>query len=571
MITEKIIETKKCKRCQLSFAITDKDIHFYDMMSPTFSWKKYPIPSPTLCPDCRFQRRYARRNERHLYKRKCDFSGETIITMYSPDAIFPVYQNKYRWKDGRDPFKYGRDFGFSKTFGEQFKQLQNQVPRAHRFSYVEERMFNAEYNNCSWDLKNCYLTFATWESEDTYYTDHLMQGYECMDILLGHHCHQCYECINVENCFSVFYSQDCFDCHDSRHLNDCVNCGHCIGCVGLRNQNYCILNKTYTKEEFEKEKNKILDGDGRFAQDFLDGYHQLYLEIPKKYMHGNNNEHAIGDAISNSKNVYHSFEVSNAEEIKYCAHFFDGKNCMDFFARGEAERCYEIAGWGQNAHNYLFSAMIFGGRDSLYNDFCFYCENCLGCVWLHNQKYCIFNKQYTKDEYEKWAGKIIEHMQITGERGEFFPLALSPFAYNESCAIDYYPLSRKEALAQWYQRLDKEYPLNVPDNLPKIKADELPPIRAVTEDILEKLVLCEVSWKPFKIIKPELEFYRKHIIPLPKRHPDQRYLERFQMRNPRKLRDRKCMKCWTGIKTSYAPERKELVYCEDCYNKEIYG
>jgi CxxC-x17-CxxC domain-containing protein len=40
--------------------------------------------------------------------------------------------------------------------------------------------------------------------------------------------------------------------------------------------------------------------------------------------------------------------------------------------------------------------------------------------------------------------------------------------------------------------------------------------------------------------------------------------------NPRKLFTRICDKCGKEIQTIYAPERKEIVYCENCYNKEIY-
>jgi hypothetical protein len=47
-------------------------------------------------------------------------------------------------------------------------------------------------------------------------------------------------------------------------------------------------------------------------------------------------------------------------------------------------------------------------------------------------------------------------------------------------------------------------------------------------------IKCEVSEKPFRIIKQELEFYRKHNLPIPKKHPDIRHLERMKLRNPRK-------------------------------------
>ena len=37
---EKTVETKKCKQCNISFDITDKDLEFYEKVSPIFEWKK---------------------------------------------------------------------------------------------------------------------------------------------------------------------------------------------------------------------------------------------------------------------------------------------------------------------------------------------------------------------------------------------------------------------------------------------------------------------------------------------------------------------------------------------------
>jgi CxxC-x17-CxxC domain-containing protein len=71
-------------------------------------------------------------------------------------------------------------------------------------------------------------------------------------------------------------------------------------------------------------------------------------------------------------------------------------------------------------------------------------------------------------------------------------------------------------------------------------------------------------------LKQELDFYRKHNLPIPRRHPEQRHLDRIALKNPKKMFDRKCDKCGKTIKTSYYPNTEELVYCEECYNKEIY-
>ena len=33
---------------------------------------------------------------------------------------------------------------------------------------------------------------------------------------------------------------------------------------------------------------------------------------------------------------------------------------------------------------------------------------------------------------------------------------------------------------------------------------------------------------------------------------------------------RKCDKCSKDMKTTYAPKRPEIVYCEECYLNEVY-
>jgi hypothetical protein len=67
-----IIERKKCAVSGKEFPIYQSDIDFYAKISPTFNGKRYPIPTPTLCPEERQRRRLMFRNERKLYKRTCD-------------------------------------------------------------------------------------------------------------------------------------------------------------------------------------------------------------------------------------------------------------------------------------------------------------------------------------------------------------------------------------------------------------------------------------------------------------------------------------------------------------------
>ena len=90
------------------------------------------------------------------------------------------------------------------------------------------------------------------------------------------------------------------------------------------------------------------------------------------------------------------------------------------------------------------------------------------------------------------------------------------------------------------------------------------------EDILGGILKCEVTEKPFKIIKQELAFHIENHIQLPKKHPDQRHKERLSQRNPRKIYERNCAECHKNITTSFVPERKERIVCEECYRKLVY-
>lgn len=164
--TEKLTETKICRHCSTSFPITDKDLEFYEKISPTFNGKKYIIPTPTLCPDCRQQRRLSFRNERKLYKRKCDATGRDIISMYSPDKPFKVYHQDYWWSDAWDPMDYGQDFDFERGFFEQFGELIGEVPKIHLSVFD---MKNSDYTNQSSSLKNCYLLTNSADSNNCYY------------------------------------------------------------------------------------------------------------------------------------------------------------------------------------------------------------------------------------------------------------------------------------------------------------------------------------------------------------------------------------------------------------------
>ena len=130
-------------------------------------------------------------------------------------------------------------------------------------------------------------------------------------------------------------------------------------------------------------------------------------------------------------------------------------------------------------------------------------------------------------------------------------------------------MTKEEAIKKGFRWSDYESPFPKVEKI--IPAHNLPErIENIPDDILNRAIECELTKKPFKIIKQELEFYRKHDLPVPKRHPEQRHLDRRKLRNTRELFNRKCDKCGEEIQSTYDPKTLQRVYCTKCYDTEVY-
>ncbi len=428
---------------------------------------------------------------------------------------------------------------------------------------------NSEYTHLESDTKNCYMNFGGHFNENCHYNLHAIRCQDCIDNYWMNQCSHCYECFKCARCMNVFHSQWCFDCNDSWLCYDCKSCANCFGCTGLRHKEYHIFNEPCSKEEYRKRVAGFLADPRSFAE-AKKRYEALRLKMPHRALVRDNCENSLGDFLENCKNCFQCFELENAEDCRYCEVGLELKDCQDVTRIGfDCELCYESMA-GTFLNRVLFSNFSFDHHsDSLYIDNCFSTKNCFGCTNLHHRQYCILNKQYIKAEYEKLVPKIIEHMGKTGEWGEFFPVSLSAFGYNETVAQEYFPLSRDQALQKgfhWHQ--DRPSPLQVEKTIP---AGQLPyDIKDIPDDILNWAILCEVTGKPFKLIPQELQFYRQHQLPVPRRHPDVRHAQRINLRNPRRLFARICAKCSAPIQTTYVPQSPETVYCEACYLKEVY-
>lgn len=557
---------KSCSQCSATFEITQEDLAFIEKLSPEFGGKKELIPPPTLCPDCRLQRRMAQINQLNLYQRKCDLTGASIISNHHPSSPYTVYRQDLWHSDKWDPLQYGRDFDFSRPFFEQFQELSLAVPRPNLFTGYEFDE-NSEYTNHAGKNKNCYMIFDSDENRDCYYSYSINHCVNCADCYRVRKSELCCECIDCVQCYGSAFLQDCENCSDSLFLKNCIGCKHCLMCSNLRNKEYYVENKRVSPEEFEKIR-ALLTSHARL-QSARARFNKLKLEFPQKYIHGTQNENVVGDYLVQCKNAYQCFDSESLWDCRYVYQgFMPLKDCMDIHECGEAELLYESSVSGYAVRNCAFTSYTLGtASDLLYSQHCPHTQHAFGCIGVTRKQYCIFNKQYAKEEYERLVPQIIAHMRTTGEYGEFFPVTMSAFGYNQTLAQDYYPMTEDDVKKRGWAWFDEE---DVREQYLGPKQEIPDAIKDAHDDIVEKIFLCDVSGKPYKFIPQELALYRQLQLPLPRARFMDRHRARMGQRNPRTLYECECGKCRKKIQTTYGPDRPEKVYCEECYLKEVY-
>ncbi|MFA5829393.1 MAG: hypothetical protein WC843_02770 [Candidatus Gracilibacteria bacterium] len=547
------IVTFNCKECQKPSSYEQEDWDCF---------KKFGFEPQELCFECDQKQRLCFRNERALYTRKCDATGETIISIYSSDKPYKVYKSDYWYGDKWDALSYGRDFDFNRPFFEQFKELQLQVPR---LALTNINAVNSDYCNSAYGNKDSYLIFGGDFNQNCLFGTLCMSNVGSLDLDYSNFNELCYvmgDTLNSYGCRVTFDSKNCNNCY---FISDCIGCSECILCTNLANQSYCINNQKYSKEEYLQKKQELINGSYVQQQKNFGDFLDLLKKRKVKYIHTVSCQDCSGDYIKNSKNCKNCFDVSESQDLRNIIFASKEKDCFQSCLLGDdAELLYQCVSV-MKCYNIQFSFFIADSSNIQYCDFIQNSQNLLGCTGLKNQQYCILNKKYSKEDYEKLYAKIVEHMKKNGEWGKFLPKDLACFGYNESTSSAYYPLTKEQALKEKFQWKDEDEKTAQPQRL-KIPDQ----IKDFTDAMVNEILLCLDCHKNFKIVNQELQFYRKMDIPVPRICSECRHKQRMQIRNPRQLFERICSNCSKKLQSTYAPKRPETVLCEECYLKEIY-
>ena len=144
-------------------------------------------------------------------------------------------------------------------------------------------------------------------------------------------------------------------------------------------------------------------------QQFQEEFKKLKLYYPARPSNIIGCENSdYGNYLYRCKNAYFCFDCAECENSTYLFDSFKSKNCVDGDYVVQSENCYDCF----DIVSVSNSAYILGS-DRIYD--CFYCWDCydshdlFGCVHLKHKQFCIFNRQYSEEEYKKKKAELLKN------------------------------------------------------------------------------------------------------------------------------------------------------------------
>lgn len=172
--------------------------------------------------------------------------------------------------------------------------------------------------------------------------------------------------------------------------------------------------------------------------DFYQKYQQLRAAFPKPPTYSSDLEHS--DFVSYGyrlKNCYFCFDTVDSQNCLYCFDSVRSVDCVDcdyvvdselLYECNDAYKCYNCA--------YLdYCARLY---DSFYCWDCFDSHDLFGCVHLKHKQYCLYNKQYTKEEYFDRIAILLKepssvHLAQIKKLSQLYPIGPTYVSHSENC------------------------------------------------------------------------------------------------------------------------------------------
>lgn len=452
------------------------------------------------------------------------------IVFYKTDGIVSRFPKTDRIKSvvkysdfdkvNEEIFDRGQDYDFNKTFWENYTSLFQKISLPSMIHFFQNE--NADYGDVVSKSKNIYLSaYVANTNEDIYYSFGVKDG--CANVfssvLVADHSENIYMSCGVMHSFKVFYSRYITNSADIRFSTNLIWCSNCINCDGLENVSYAINNQVLSKEEYEIKKSAILQQ----THNYLTRYQQLSTQ-PQNVASSD----VQGTFLIESQNVengHFAYRLKNWRNVFNVGWFESNEDLYDCFDGGgpTSADMYGINGFAISSEHCAICCHIPNCSNVYYSYYVESCSYCLGCVGIKNKQFCIFNKQYTKEERFILADKIFAQMEKEWVLWDFFPAALCPFYFNDTIAHIVGSFNKQEIVQDGFLRRDDEIKVDIPDTANIIRTDDA--LLSDRQDSVLQKVIKDNKGNYYRIIKPELAFHLQYKLPLPTVH----WMDRIKM------------------------------------------
>lgn len=545
------------KQCQLtgrSFPVSDREKALYE---------GFGIPAPVVAPEERLRRLYAFVPGTELYVRECDYTHQRIASAYTYGSPFPVYEPEYWATRAWNPQSLGQPFQFKRLFMEQFLELWRNIPRP---AVDLAACPSGIIANTSTALSDCY---SVYQSESVTRSSYCVRAHDCSDCYDCYECDgcgECYEGVFLLGCHRLFFSESCVGCTDSCFLSDCIDCKHCFGCTHLRGARYHVFNQPVSREEYQA----VVSGFDIEARPLMEltrnRFRELLAREPIPWIFADHSSANSGNYLRNTQLCVDSFFCSDAVDLVNCAAGTHSRTVLDSVLFSKLENCASVVSCNEG-RDLLCCISCRDGVERL--SYCSHCErsaDLFGCIGLSGMQYCVFNTQFSADEYRALRTRIEEHMRQRGIWGSLFPPGFSGVAYNRSFAGILMPLTKIPAKMMNFPWDETDEQMTRPsalvgEDLETLEAldekfHEVPNRTGeISEDNISRMTfLCAITGQPFHISPAEHRFLLRHRLPLPECSFQHRHAMRVAQCTPYIMSQRSLGNNSRTVRTS-VPER----------------
>jgi hypothetical protein len=550
---------KICVHCGNNFFITEIDKEFLNY---------FAVPEFNECYLCRRKHKLAFVNYTTFYLRPNDVFGkdEKIISTIDENAPFPVYDNEYYYSDLHNPLDFYIEYNDNKTFFENLYELFKICPQPALNQNPTN--INSPYLNGGAHMKDAYYCFGGFGTEHIAYSMWSLNSRDSHDTLIAIESEKVYDSVFPEKSFNSNFLYFSRNIMDSQFMYDCRNCSNCFGCVNLRHKKYNIFNIQYSEGEyFEKIKEYDLAN-----TDILEKVKINFWDFVKKFpIRASHNEHSSNSSgvfILNSNNVNDSVWVINGEHLLNTEFSMSVKDSFDVLISSNSNNLCNVVSCDDECFNIKHSSFCRNTSNAEYSIFLKNCKYCFACVGLRDKSYCVFNIQYTKEEYEEKVKYFKNILVSEGLYGSFFPLIFSFYSYNASLAFLIDEDKNKNILLKNGSRFTEPHS-NISSDTKLIEVKGLPKnLNEIDEEIINFGIIGLKTKRPYKIRKEDLDFYKTHNVYIPLYHPIDRFKSRLDILNNFQIKKVVCQKCSNIVNSNFS-DKEYIIYCDDCFTKEV--